>query len=148
MLSPVRVDRGDELMSPVVDSSGNDHIPQMKRDAGRRSLVSKAAPPVMESKCASMIRGPAIRNRQSILAYAAILGTCTAGILHFSWWAFVAGACVLALISISNHSIAGRGLGATESAVGVLLFSSLLNATVTSAAALAIGRGIAWVWGV
>jgi hypothetical protein len=103
----------------------------------------------MEDECASMSRGPAIRNRwQGGLAYAAILATCTAGILHFSWWAFVAGACVLALISFSNHAVAGRGLGGAESAVGVLLLSSLLNATVTSAAALAIGRGIGWVWGV
>jgi hypothetical protein len=133
----------------VVLSSRHDHIPQMKRRTQRRSLVFKAAPPAMEDECASMIRGPAIRNRQQgILAYAAILATCTAGILHFSWWAFLAGACVLALISISNHAIAGRGLGATEGAVGLLLLSSLLNATVTSAAALTIGRGIAWVWGV
>jgi hypothetical protein len=87
-------------------------------------------------------------RRQGILAFLAILATCTAGILQFSWWAFVAGACVLALVSISNHATASRALGTTDGAVGVLLFSSLVNATVTSAAALVIGRGIGWVWGV
>jgi len=60
----------------------------------------------------------------------------------------VAGASVLALISISNHSVVHRALGATEGAVGVLLLSSLLNATATSAAALVVGRGIGWMWGV
>jgi len=121
----------------------------MKRRTERRPLVLKSAPPVIKGQCASVIRGLAIRNpRQGILAYATILATCTAGVLHFSWWAFVTGACVLALISISNHSIVNRALGPTDGAVGVLLLSSLLNATVTSAAALAIGRGIGWVWGV
>jgi hypothetical protein len=60
----------------------------------------------------------------------------------------VAGACVLALISISNQAIANRALGATDDAVGLLLLSSVMNATMTSAAALVIGRGIGWVWGV
>jgi hypothetical protein len=82
------------------------------------------------------------------MAFAAILATCTAGAFQLSWWAFVAGACVLALISISNHRIAGRALGTTDSAVGVLVLSSLVNATATSAAALVIGRAIGWVWGV
>lgn len=90
-----------------------------------------------------------MRNRsQGVLAYATILATCAAGILQFSWWAFLAGASVLALISISNYAIAHRVLGATEDTDGVLLLSTFLNATVTSAAALVIGRGIGWVWGV
>lgn len=90
-----------------------------------------------------------MRNRaQGILAYATILATCTAGILHFSWWVAVAGACVLALISISNHPIAYRALGGGEGALPVLLVSSLVNAIMTSAAALVIGRAIGWMCGV
>ena len=84
---------------------------------------------------------------QGVLAYMAILAICTAGVLHFSWWAFVAGACVLALISFSNHPIAYRALGGGE-AVSILLFSSLLNAAATSAAALMVGRLIGWIWSV
>jgi hypothetical protein len=96
-----------------------------------------------------MIRRSAMRSSaQGILAFAAILATCVAGILQFSWWAFVVGASVLALISISNHAVAYRGLRASEGATGVLLVSSLLNATVTAAAALVVGKGIGWFWGV
>lgn len=90
-----------------------------------------------------------MRNRaQGILAFATILATCIAGILHVTWWAVVAGACVLVLISISNHPIASRALGGGESALPVLLLSSLINAIATSAAALLIGRAIGWLWGV
>ena len=90
-----------------------------------------------------------MRSRaQGVLAFVAILATCVAGILQFSWWAFAAGACGLALISMSNHTLAYRTLSANESVTGVLIFSSLLNASVTAAAALIVGRGIGWVWGV
>ena len=89
-----------------------------------------------------------MRSRtQGALAFTTILGVCTAGILHLAWWAAVAGACVLALISIFNHPLTYRTLGGHTTS-GVLLLSSLLNATVTSAAALGIGRGIGWAWGV
>lgn len=90
-----------------------------------------------------------MRSRsQGALAFVAILATCTAGIVHFSWWAAVAGACALTLISFYNHPQAYRAVGGGEDAVGVLLFSSFLNATLTSATALVVGRGIAWAWGV
>ena len=89
-----------------------------------------------------------MRSRaQGVLAFASILSTCTAGILHLSWWAALAGACILALISISNHPITLRTLGGTTTP-GVLVLSSVLNAAVTSAAALVIGRAIGWIWGV
>jgi len=85
---------------------------------------------------------------QGILAFVIILTICIAGILHFSWWAAVAGACVLALISLSNHPVSYRALSDGASAPGVLLLSSLLNATLTSAVALGAGRGIGWAWGI
>jgi hypothetical protein len=88
---------------------------------------------------------------QGTLAYAIILGVCTIGVLQMSLpmslWGFVAGACALALISIFNHPVAYRAFGGAVSP-GVLLFSSFLNATMTSAAALVVGRVIGWVWGV
>ena len=90
-----------------------------------------------------------MRNRmQGALAFATLLGTCTAGLLHLSWWAAVVGACVLALISIHNHPIAVRAGGGGEAPFSTLLLSSVLNAALTSAAALAAGRVIGWAWGV
>jgi hypothetical protein len=90
-----------------------------------------------------------MRSRlQGALAFATLLATCSAGLLHLSWWAGVAGACVLALISMSNHPIAARVGGGGGVSLSTLLLSSLLNAAMTSAAALAAGRIIGWVWGV
>jgi hypothetical protein len=90
-------------------------------------------------------------RKQGALAYAIILGVCTIGVLqmslHMSLWGFVAGACALALISIFNHPVAYRAFGGAVTP-GVLLFSSFVNATMTSAAALVVGRVIGWVWGV
>jgi hypothetical protein len=85
---------------------------------------------------------------QGVLAFATILAICVAGILHYSWWAALAGGCVLALISISNHAFAYRALGGGELTAGALLFSSFFNAAVISAAALAAGRTIGWAWGI
>jgi hypothetical protein len=91
-----------------------------------------------------------MRSRaQGILAFTAILAACLAGSLHLTWWTAVASACVLALISISNHALAARTLGTTgEDAVAILLASSMTNATVTALAAFAMGHGIGWLWGV
>lgn len=90
-----------------------------------------------------------MRSRaQGFLAYATILATCIAGMLHFSWWAFLAGACSLALISISNHPIAQRALVGSEAPTATLMASSLLNAGATAAGALIAGRLIGAFWGV
>jgi hypothetical protein len=86
------------------------------------------------------------------LAFTTILAVCAAGIVQLSaplsFWAAVAGACILCLISMSNHSVARQALGGGDAVVGTLVLSSLLNAAMTSAAALIVGRGIGWVWGV
>jgi hypothetical protein len=85
---------------------------------------------------------------QGFLAFTTLLATCLAGVLHLSWWAAIVGACVLALISMSNHPIAYRALSGSEGSSGMLLFSSIVNATLVSAGALATGRAIGWAWGV
>ena len=85
---------------------------------------------------------------QGVLAFLTILATCTAGILHLSWWAALAGGCVLALVSISNQPVAYRALSGGTSASGILHFSSLFNAFIVSAGSLAAGRAIGWAWGV
>ena len=90
-----------------------------------------------------------MRNRaQGILAFVTILATCVAAILQLSAWTPVAGACVLSLISISNHHTAYYTLGGGEGTQGILLVSSALNATATAFAAFAIGRGLAWLAGI
>ena len=86
-------------------------------------------------------------SMQGTIAFLTILATCIAGILHVSWWACLAAACVLELISMSNHRLT-QHVFAGGPAVGVLVLSSLLNAGFTSASALAVGRGIGWAWGV
>jgi hypothetical protein len=90
------------------------------------------------------MRSPA----HGFLAFATILAVCTAGILQLSWWALVAGACVLALVSMSNHAVAFRALGGADGTAAMLMLSSLLNASAISAAALMVGHGIGWLWGV
>jgi hypothetical protein len=96
-----------------------------------------------------MIRGQAMRSTaQGFFAFATILAVCTAGMFQLSWWALVAGACVLALISMSNHAVVYRSLGGGDGTGAILLVSSLLNASAIAAAALMIGRVIGWVWGV
>lgn len=90
-----------------------------------------------------------MRNRtQGVLAFAALLAACVAGVLHYSWWAALASGCVLALISISNHPLGYHFLGGSQASTSVLLFSSFFNAAVISTAALAAGRAIAWAWGI
>jgi hypothetical protein len=68
--------------------------------------------------------------------------------LHLSWWASVVGACILAMISFSNHPIAMRTSGGNESIGPLLVVSSLTNAAMTSAAALVVGRALGWIWGI
>jgi hypothetical protein len=85
---------------------------------------------------------------QGVLAFVTILTTCIAGILHLSWWAALAGACILVLISMSNHAVAHRALSGSANSSSILIFSSVLSASLTSASALAAGRAIGSIWGV
>ena len=84
---------------------------------------------------------------QGIVAFSAIFLTCVAGALHMSWWAALAGACVLVLVSICSHSAAHRALGFREIAPAILYSTSALNALTIASAALVAGRVIGWVWG-
>ena len=86
---------------------------------------------------------------QGVLAFLAILATCVAAMLRLSPWAPVACACVLGLISISNHQWAGEALGwFSGGSHGVLMLSSALNATATAFGAFALGHGLAWIAGI
>ena len=94
---------------------------------------------------------PATGNEHlyGVLAYAAILLTCMAGILHTSWWAACAGASVLALVSMADpqgsHAYFARAGG--RIAPAALFVSTALNATAAASASYVLGRTIAWFWG-
>lgn len=91
-----------------------------------------------------------MRNRlQAVIAFAAIIATCLAGAFQWSWWAPVAGGAVLALLSITNHSLHYSLLGGGGSSTQrILMLSSGMNAVVISIAAMIIGRLIGSAFGV
>jgi len=87
---------------------------------------------------------------QSFFGLFVIAATCAAGLLRAPWWAGVAGACLLALISLNLHAMeyarsAQNGDGVGQS---LLLVASALNASAAAAAAFLTGRVMAWFWGV
>ena len=87
---------------------------------------------------------------QNFLGLLVIAATCAAGLLRAPWWAGVAGACLLALVSLNLHAMAyarsaqsGDGVGQSS-----LLVAGALNASAAAAAAFLTGRILAWFWGV
>jgi hypothetical protein len=78
------------------------------------------------------------------------MGVIAAGLFHVTWWAAVAGACVLGLISLTSAFGSFARYGQAESAIGlpVILLSSTLNAGAAAAASFALGRAIGWCWGI
>jgi hypothetical protein len=82
-------------------------------------------------------------------AFAAILATIAAGTLHVSSWAAVAGACVLALISLTSAygSFTRHGYAGSSISMTATLVSTMLNAATAAGVSFALGRAIAWCWG-
>jgi len=84
-----------------------------------------------------------------VLAYAVILLTCVAAMLHVSWWAACAGASLLALLSMADpqgsHACFARA--GVRIAPAALYASTVLNATAAASAAYLLGCVIAWFWG-
>jgi len=143
-----RVSGGDGLQRPGHQA---EEVTRQTVVVDRRAvpLVSASTRADMDSKepADSEIQ---LRSRaQGILAFTTILIVCASGIAQVSAqvsiWATVAGSCVL---SMSNHSVTRQALGGGDTVIGTLVLSSVLNAATTSAAALIVGRGIGWVWGV
>ena len=86
---------------------------------------------------------------RAVLAFACIMVVIYCGMLNTSWWAAMAGACSLGVISLMsplgalvNHQRLGNGMPAST-----LLISSCLNASATAAAAFVFGRVVGWFWG-
>jgi hypothetical protein len=82
-------------------------------------------------------------------AFVAILAVITAGTLHVSWWAVVAGGCVLALISLSSAHGSFARYDHVGSSIGLpaVLLSTTLNAGAAATAAFLLGRFLGWFWG-
>ena len=85
----------------------------------------------------------------SMLAFLVIVATCTAGLLHVSWWAIVACASLLAIHSLTTSPLVlGRFPTASIGISSPTLFVSvILNSAAASLAAYILGRVIGWAWG-
>ena len=79
-------------------------------------------------------------------AFLVLLATSCAGVLHAPWWAAVAGACSLVLISFANQRVMSypQWRGVSEP---VLIFSSVLNASAAASAVFLFGYVARWAWG-
>ncbi len=84
-------------------------------------------------------------RRSDSIAFFVILAVCLAGAFKAPWWAIVAGASSLALLSLGQSWRAASG---TDVPDGVQLASSSLNGAAVAAVAFFSGHGLAWVWGV
>ena len=87
---------------------------------------------------------------QSVAALAVISATCAAGVLAAPWWAGLAGACLLALISLNLHRLeyARYARLADYTGQSSLFMSAALNASAAGAAAFLAGRAIGWYLGI
>lgn len=87
---------------------------------------------------------------RSGLGFAVILAACLAGAFQLNALTIVAATAALVLISLTQHQphyarYSGQGNIAAQS---MLLAGSALNAATASVVAFALGRAIAWIWGV
>jgi hypothetical protein len=85
-----------------------------------------------------------------LLAYLIILSTTVAGMLQTAWWAAVAGACILALLSVAERRGALMSPTGNEGAADepFATIVALLNGSVACSAAYMLGRATAWLWGI
>jgi hypothetical protein len=85
---------------------------------------------------------------QALSAYAILLATCVAGILHAPWWAACAGGSSLALVSLVTMRSRLAAVPTLRTVnEPILVFSSLLNAAAFSVGAYLFGQVARWTWG-
>ena len=86
-------------------------------------------------------------DRTGIAAYAAIMASCVAGILHLSPWAIVFSACALMLLSIlKKHDQTFSRLGTSATVQGVVMVSSVVNAALIAGAGYGLGVAVCFIW--
>ena len=83
---------------------------------------------------------------QSATAFVVLLSTSIAGALHAPWYAGLAGACLLVLISLYSQRAASlpQWRGVSDP---MLVLSSILNAAAAAAAVFIFGHLARWIWG-
>jgi hypothetical protein len=84
-------------------------------------------------------------RRSDSFAFLVILAVCLAGAFKAPWWAVVAGATGLVLLSLAERWRAASGADVADT---VQLAASSLNGTAIAVAAFFSGHGLAWMWGV
>jgi energy-converting hydrogenase Eha subunit H len=86
---------------------------------------------------------------QDSVAFIVLGATCTAGLFQATWWFAVVGACSLAILSLVERQYAGNRYGLIHRGIPdpILAFSSVLNGTIFSAAAFALGHITRVMWG-
>lgn len=85
-----------------------------------------------------------------MLAYSMIVAVALSGLVGLSWWTIALGAIGLTLATMSEHvhyrSRSSRG--ATAEVLAATSLASLVNASLASIAAFALGRTTAVMWGI
>ena len=83
------------------------------------------------------------------LGYTTIVATIAAGVLGLAWWAAVACASVLGLISLtaSFGAYARYVYAGSPISLPAVFTSTVVNAISAGAAAYLLGRVVGWVWG-
>jgi hypothetical protein len=90
-------------------------------------------------------------NRPSdALAFLTILAVCLAGALHQPWWAALAGAGALVIISLLKawNGSAQRVATARKVRDPIQFAASSLNGTAIAGAAFGFGQFTTWAWGI
>lgn len=82
---------------------------------------------------------------QLAVAYGILLATCIAGVFHAPWWAAVAGACSLALMSLMVRTASVPQMRTISEPVIVL--ASVLNAFAAASGVFIFGHVARWLWG-
>lgn len=90
------------------------------------------------------------KDASELLEYLIILSITVAGMMHAQWWAAVAGACILTLVSIMDRrersASPARVEGFAEGPFANIV--TLANSSVAATAAFLLGRATAWLWGI
>jgi hypothetical protein len=86
-------------------------------------------------------------RRQLFGAYVILVATSAAGALRAPWWAALAGACSLALLSLITHKKTSSPNVSIYVDEPPLIASSIINAAMFASLAYVFGHIARWFWG-
>jgi len=83
-----------------------------------------------------------------MLTFLIILSTSVAGALQSSWWAALAGACLLSLALVAEYRMAAARspLGHDLTMEHVQALSAFISGSAAAAVAFLLGRAATWFW--